>query len=182
MAFFEDLSEYGYFARHCRPGSRNIGWLVRGHDFDKMPPSDETLDLLWSFCRINVMQARGFHPCGLCDISSTYFHAIRDGLRLALGSAEIRVFSSDGTAYAAPNLIYHYVRTHHYKPPLEFMAALASGPRPMSDKYVDLLAWNQLDWKEAQPASPDIRAFRFEKINGELRRIELEFPIHLDEN
>jgi hypothetical protein len=43
---------------------------------------------------------------------------------LSLGSAEIRVPGSGGRIYAAPDLIYHYVEAHGYRPPDEFVEAV----------------------------------------------------------
>jgi hypothetical protein len=180
MAYFEDLSNYAYFAQHCQPGARNVGWLQRGHYFDVTPPAKETLDLLWAYCEINVEQARGFHSCDLCEPSRPLTHALRNGQRISLGSAEIRVFSQDGAPYAAPNLIYHYVRAHHYNPPQEFHLAMQQGPRPSSQRYFDLLQETQVDWRKAPPADPDVRAYKSEKVNGEIKRLEIERPIHLD--
>jgi hypothetical protein len=46
-----------------------------------------------------------------------------------LGDAEVRVTGRDGKVYAAPNLLYHYIEKHGYKPPDEFVEALmASHP------------------------------------------------------
>lgn len=44
-----------------------------------------------------------------------------------LGSAEIAVATS-ATSFAAPDLILHYVRTHGYRPPAEFIQAVLDGP------------------------------------------------------
>jgi hypothetical protein len=38
-----------------------------------------------------------------------------------LGSAEVWVPRSGGGAFAAPDLIIHYIRRHHYMPPNEFI-------------------------------------------------------------
>src|SRR5689334_4116372 len=149
MAYFIDLSFYQYSVFGNPPATKNIGWLQRGHEFERMEPSDETLDLLWSFCAISVMQTRGLHQCDLCVTPQTV-QATRNGVTLLLGSSEIRVFSNEGSIsllrqrlrdsessallffrgstvpysiYAAPTLIYHYVHIHHYKPPDEFLRA-----------------------------------------------------------
>jgi hypothetical protein len=63
--------------------------------------------------------------------------ADRNGERINMGSAEIRVFARDGTAYAAPTLIYHYMKFHNYRPPDEFIRALTEGPAPWSVEYLD---------------------------------------------
>ena len=45
---------------------------------------------------------------------------------MLLGSAEIRVFGQNGKIYAAPNLIYHYMKDCGYLPPQEFLDELES--------------------------------------------------------
>jgi len=152
VAHFSDLSFYQYCDGNP-PQTKNVGWLERGHEFETEPPSETILDLLWRFCKISTMQTRGCHRCDLCVPSpSTTISVIRDGFKVALGSAEIRVLSKENTStirerlrtqepgllflrkslgtfdvYAAPNLIYHYVEVHHYKPPNEFFNALRGG-------------------------------------------------------
>jgi len=44
---------------------------------------------------------------------------------VALGDAEIRVLGRNDRVFAAPNLIYHYVTAHGYRPPDEFLGALS---------------------------------------------------------
>jgi len=58
---------------------------------------------------------------------------------LPLGSAQIFVFGERGKIYVAPNMIYHYVTAHRYKPPEEFICALKHGPCPPDPEYVDRL-------------------------------------------
>jgi len=79
---------------------------------------------------------RGFHGCNLCSEKTGYLSAKRDGEELKLGSAEIRVIGVDGKIYAAPNLIYHYITVHNYRPPDEFIDAVLNGPRPDSHEYI----------------------------------------------
>ena len=85
------------------------------------------------------------------------------GERIGLGSAVIMVFGKEGI-YVAPNLIYHYVTIHHYKPPEEFLRALKHSPSPPDPEYVacldaigyprrflqvDQWHWQQIDKKKA---------------------------------
>lgn len=207
MGYFPDLEFYSYFS-HNPPETRNIGWLERGHEFERMMPSEEVLDLLWSFCSVSVMQSRGIHECDLCATPQTV-HAVRNGSRLLLGSSEIRVFSKEGVSsalrqrlremesgglillrgsafpfsiYAAPNLIYHYVRTHHYKPPDEFLRALKEGPRPPGREYFDRLADLRLEWnRTSSPPENPVQTRRVEN-NGELKNVEDPHPIFRDES
>ena len=61
------------------------------------------------------------------------------GCALPLGNAEIIVFGQRGKIYVAPNMIYHYVTAHHYKPPDEFVQALRDGPCPPEHEYIERL-------------------------------------------
>ena len=63
-------------------------------------------------------------------------HAGQD-VRLELGSVEIRVFGDRGKIYASPNMLFHDVTAHHYKPPDEFIQALKHGPCPPNKEYFD---------------------------------------------
>lgn len=165
MAYFSDLSIYTYISSPPKAtnilwlgldqnlpntasfhpaGTKNVGWLSLGHDFPMMQPTEEILDLIWKHCKISVQQTRGIHRCEFC--SGPVGNTERHGERLVLGSAEIRVFSNHGYTYAAPNLIYHYISVHQYKPPDEFLLALARGPRPPSPEYFERLGRTGLDW------------------------------------
>jgi hypothetical protein len=156
MAYFEDLTAYRYIDDDARAGTRNVGWLGSAHAFERADPSDETLDRLWRFCKISVAQTRGMHDCEFCRDESHF--VTRGDETLLLGSAEIRVFSRSGEIYAAPTLIYHYVKSHHYRPPDEFLRALKEGPAPESQDYFDRLNELGLKWRRTSaPASKPVR-------------------------
>jgi hypothetical protein len=63
----------------------------------------------------------------------------RSGQKIELGYAQIIVFGRRDKIYVAPNMIYHYVTVHHYKPPDEFIQALRDGPCPPEPEYVERL-------------------------------------------
>jgi hypothetical protein len=189
MAYFVDLSDYTYFVRPSQPSCVNIGWLNKDHPFDQRSPTEDVLSALWSHCMISVLQTRGLHQCDLCPPPTPLVVASRSGDGLRLGSAEIRVFSLHGEIYACPNLIYHYVRTHHYKPPGEFLTALNEGPRPQAPEYFECLKKAGLDWGQThrypgdtRKSRPVITGSRSETVDGVWRRIEMEFPVFLDED
>ena len=161
MAFFQDFSDYAYSAEFYRPRTKNIGWLEAGHSFEQSVTPPEALELLWTFCSISVAQFRGRHLCDLCIPNDTV-SLVRNGQRLSLGSAEIRVFSSTGDIYAAPNLIYHYVSAHRYRAPEEFLRALAEGPKPPSKEYFERL--NELSLKSNPTSTADGPRRRFGDI------------------
>jgi len=156
MAYFQDLSEYVYLHRFRRPGTKNIGWLDLTHEFMRATPSDDLLTKIWNFCKISTAQTRGLHSCEVCGDGK---YTDRNGEKLLLGSSEIRVFSEDGTIYAAPTLIYHYISAHNYCPPSEFLAAVNAGPAPPSQAYFDRL--RSLDLEHRETSAPSERPRRF---------------------
>jgi len=183
MAYFKDLSDYSYFrSGFCCAGMKNIGWLERGHDFEEATPDEGILDLLWEHCKISVAQTRGIHECDLCAPPKTVYASRKELVRFLLGTSEIRVFSKKGEKYAAPTLIYHYVHAHHYKPPDEFLRALEEGPGPRGQDYFELLKNTGLEWRKTSSPPVNQSRFKFDKIDGEERHIEVQMPIYLDES
>jgi hypothetical protein len=65
---------------------------------------------------------RGIHFCDLCPPAEHSASSVVSAR--ARGNAEIRVVGADGTRYAAPTLLHHYVLVHGYGPPQEFVDAL----------------------------------------------------------
>ena len=124
---FEDLSPYRYLPdgddQEEDRRALNIGWLEPPHPFTTGDVPDRFLVALLELCRRPVNRTRGWHFCGFCD-SRTPVTVTVDDETLTLGSAEVRARSADGRIYAAPNLVYHYVETHHYRPPAEFVDAV----------------------------------------------------------
>jgi hypothetical protein len=182
VTYFEDLSDYVYHPAGCRPGTRTVGWLEPGHEFDKMLPTNELLDAIWEHCKVSVVQMRGIHECQFCVPTKTVLASRKDGLRRLLGTSEIRVFSADGDIYAAPSLVYHYVHTHHYKPPDEFIRALCEGPRPPSQGWLGQITRLGLQWNETLFRENPSGAFKWAKIDGEIRRAPVEKPVYFDES
>lgn len=136
MSFFPDLSPYSYHRSDIRTGTLNIGWLETKEPFPKGTVSDTFLKKLWQFCKLPVVQTRGFHVCDLCNMRTDVVPLVEfQGETLELGSAEIRVFAKGGQIYAAPNLIFHYVRVHGYKPLQAFIDAVLAEPGPESEEY-----------------------------------------------
>jgi hypothetical protein len=150
MAYFPDLSRYTYRKRDEECAEYNIAWLDRDQDYPKGDVSSVFLDRLWRFCSLRVSLSRGFHFCNLCS-SGTGSEGLvtHNSETLVLGTAEIRVFGCAGRVYAAPDLIFHYVKAHAYKPPEEFIHAVLTGPLPGSSEYDALL--NQIGLSGVEP-------------------------------
>ena len=136
MAFFQDLSLYCYERSGVRPGTQNIGWIEATAPFSKGAVSDTFIRRLWQFCKVPLVQTRGFHVCDICNMPTEVAPRVEfEGEILKLGSAEMRVFGTGELIYAAPNLIFHYVKDHSYKPPEAFVDAVLAVPGPESEEY-----------------------------------------------
>lgn len=147
MSHFVDLSAYSY--RPSSLSTLNVGWLDATQSFEEAYPPPWLLSQLWQFCLISVYPTRGVHRCPFCpSLLDNYVE--RDGSRLLLGTAEILVFGEKGEpAFAAPDLIYHYVIKHNYSPPNQFLHAVQAGPQPAGAEYRELLRRAQVKWSPA---------------------------------
>ncbi|WP_199551873.1 hypothetical protein [Streptomyces sp. N35] len=132
MTYYADLTPYAYDRDNGDPRASgtwqglkllNVGWLHRGKAYAKSAPLPGLVEALTNMTRTHrAQQTRGFHLCPWC---TSPLSARR--LEVPRGSAEIRV-KGDGVAYAAPELIAHYVQAHDYQPPTDFVhAVLSSG-------------------------------------------------------
>jgi len=174
MAQFTDLTTYTYGAADSAEASaQNIGWLASGVAFPKASPDPQFVARLWRFCTISVGQTRGLHRCELCQSRDSNVPR-RNDEQLLLGSAEIRVAGIQGRLFAAPNLIYHYVVSHSYSPPAEFVQAVLTGPCPPEDGYFDLLSKLGLAWSETLTPEMGGRPFRFVKTSEGVIKVEDE--------
>jgi hypothetical protein len=158
MTYYPDLSPYEYSGGNVEENVVNIGWLDIAHDYPKGEVSERFIEKLWAFCRVAVDRARGLHFCDFCGVvpyippkpgtgiqslmnNQEHWIVVQRGEDiLILGSCEIRVFGRDGVIYAAPNLVYHYIVEHQYRPPDVFIQAVLEGPQPGSDEYQALLS------------------------------------------
>jgi len=121
MAYFKDLTVYTY--SEWPESMVNIGWLDYGHEFDVGEVDSRLASALMRLAASPVNMMRGLHNCRFCNVESP----IRiDGLgrSVFLGSGEIHVRSRTGVLYSAPTLILHYIATHGYRPPPQFIDAV----------------------------------------------------------
>jgi hypothetical protein len=113
---------------------RNIGWLTAQHSFPKGEVPQEFIARLAAFCLQSPAEfGLGFHECEFCDppiepIENTI-------LGIYLDTTELFVLDNKDTLYLAPKLIYHYILSHKYRPPLEFIKAVLEGPLPDTKLY-----------------------------------------------
>jgi hypothetical protein len=135
---FEDLTPYDYLAPYPGATVLNVGWL--GYDQDIPTAHVPGLaEMLAAFVPWRVDMTAGLHPCVFCGAEFPTVVVKGAVLPLSLGSAEIRVQGNDGVWYGCPEMIVHYVGTHDYRPPDEFIAAVFNGPAPNTQEYADAL-------------------------------------------
>ena len=124
--YFQDLCPYSYSGHEVDPSVLTVGWLDIDHEFPKGPVSEGLLRRVLSLCFKPVNQTRGFHHSPFLTPSPLGYPVEYKGQNMLLGSAEIRVQGKHGKSYAAPNLIYHYMKDCGYLPQREFLDALDS--------------------------------------------------------
>jgi len=129
IMYFKDLSRYD----NSNTNVYNIGWLDSNHIFNTGDSFNYILQKLISLeNKFSTNQTRGTHECNFCD---DFFEGdyIILGKKMFLGSAELWIPNKEKTKiYAAPDLILHYIYTHSYLPPVEFIEAVEDFD-PLSD-------------------------------------------------
>jgi hypothetical protein len=125
MTYYADLTPYSYLEEVTDP-ALNVGWLDAGHDFPRGPVPVGFADALAGLIvagQVNL--TRGWHRCGLGGCANPDRPVVRSGdAEQTLGAAEVWPVGADGTAYAAPTLVHHYVTEHGYRPPDPFVEAV----------------------------------------------------------
>ncbi|MFH8793434.1 hypothetical protein [Streptomyces sp. NPDC017941] len=122
MTYYPDLSPYSY--DDSPRAMLNVGWLSSAHEYTRGVVDERVLDALKILCVAHENQMRGLHHCEFCDIDRSFVLGGPAGdTKVLLGSAEIRVEGADGTCYAAPDLVLHYITEHLYCPPEDFCRA-----------------------------------------------------------
>jgi len=124
--FCPDLSHYLNLKGEIEPNIYAVGWLDERHPFQKGTVEDSTLERILALCFCLVNQTRGFHQSPFVHPSPIGYPVEFKDRQTRLGSAEIRVGGKNGISYAAPNLIYHYIKDCGYLPPQEFLDAVDS--------------------------------------------------------
>ncbi|MFI5729649.1 DUF6188 family protein [Kribbella sp. NPDC051587] len=122
MTYYRDLSPYEY-GESDRP-MVNVGWLGRGREFPTGPVAPTVVAGLARLAVDERNVYRGWHECEFCDAESPIEFPGPEG-SLLLGHAEVHITGPDGVVYAAPTLILHYIEAHEYRPPTEFLSAVA---------------------------------------------------------
>jgi hypothetical protein len=161
MAFYEDLSPYNY--HHHSKKELNIGWLQIDQPFPigEVPIGFMERLNLYLNSDFTLFHYMGDHDCEFCDKRES-------------ACCEIRVVSNEGIAYAAPELIRHYIEVHNYLPTQEFIDAVMSGPSPGSDEYNNIVKRLPESWEQRTPDTNDedyeekLKALMIDKLTQEI--------------
>jgi hypothetical protein len=131
--YYPDLTPYDYGMTEYKD-ALNIGWLEIGHEFPigDFPEKEELLRRLEAKKIEN--KYRGFHGCEFCenDKFANKFNPERitnpnfvepPEKEWHVGNGEY-IVQWNGKTYSAPVLVVHYIKSHNYKPPQEFIDAV----------------------------------------------------------
>jgi len=126
---FEDLTKYSYNSGRIIEQVVNIGWLEE-HSLFRIGALDPRVYQLLEehYAALVANQMRGHHGCPLCPADAPDPPIQVEGKRVLLGAAELWVPRGDGGVFVAPDLAIHYLRSHSYHPPEEFVAAVLRLP------------------------------------------------------
>jgi hypothetical protein len=128
MAWFADMSPYGYFGAEFTDHLLAVGWLEHGHPFSNGAADPEIyarlVDLLKEPWEPGAFG--GFHHCDLC---------LYEGPK---GKRNLFV-PAGGVVFVCPELITHYMNAHAYRPPEEFRRAVMACPPMRSIHYLKAL-------------------------------------------
>lgn len=131
MTFISDLAPYNYLPG--APEALAVGWLDASEPFATGTCPDEVKDRLRVLARTPVRLTRGYHYCQFCLAKAPAPRLLREDIRLyeppdvARSHGEIWLTALDGTRYAAPEMLAHYVDAHGYLPPSAFIEAVRFG-------------------------------------------------------
>ena len=128
MAYFPDLTTSSPFA--CGPAIRAVGWLEQGRDY----PTGKVRSRSRFLRDLQAIRAEshlpsdfpfrfdemGMHTCQFC--------------RDHHDTGDLLVPHGD-LVFVAPTMIAHYVQSHEYLPPAEFVKAVSLCPLPSTPEY-----------------------------------------------
>jgi len=127
--YYPDLSPYTYFRDHPSAKLLTVGWLDAEHDFKKGRVPREIVRKILTLCFDPINATRGFHQSPFHPPNPEGYIVELNGKKMRLGSAEIRIEGQNEIVYAAPNLIYHYIKDCNYLPPEPFIEAVNAMPK-----------------------------------------------------
>jgi len=129
LTYIPDLAPCDYFSFFEIERVRAVGWLDAFHRFPKGSVPRGTLRRLAALRKWARSDSMGVHLCELCPVTVHDATGIIGRWHACRARSGANVFvPGQGVVYAAPVLILHYIRSHDYLPPPEFLAATKACP------------------------------------------------------
>jgi hypothetical protein len=103
-----------------------VGWLDVNHPYDRGAVSADVVGRLFELTTTRRKLTRAGHPCTFCiaDGRHDFARMTLHGTTIDVGFGEVTLAGEGETTYLFPDLICHYVLSHGYRPPDEFLDAV----------------------------------------------------------
>ena len=132
--YIEDLKPW--LAEPPNPHLFAVGWLAPGHMF-----ATGSCDRVFYRKLMELLQdpwqpavSPGRHPCAFCQFTGGPAVVRFEELSVTIGTGVLFV-PSDENVYVTPTMVAHYIDSHGYRPPEEFMSAVATCAPMRSIQY-----------------------------------------------
>ena len=137
MSYLQDLSVFALFGM-ADARVLAVGWLSSAHSYNRGEVSAEVFaricELLLDPWQPGTILGR--HQCSLCRFTTGPSELVlRDNTTVSIGSRNLFVPAGD-VLYVAPSMVAHYIDSHEYQPPDEFIAAIKECPPMRSVEYL----------------------------------------------
>ena len=140
MTHYCDLAPCDYFGEPGVP-LRAVGWLDPSREFDRGTVDADRVSALARLA-IDPWQPwaiAGRHPCPFCEHTGGPAEIVIGGLRVRVGANNVFVPTAS-CIYVMPTLGLHYIDSHRYSPPSEFLDAALACPTMRSMAYLAAIA------------------------------------------
>ncbi len=130
--WFEDLTECAYFG-NILPTRITVGWLEDGKSYTRGETLGEIVEKIHEFNKTSGMYVRflGYHECDFGDF-----------VNIELGATTILI-AYKNKVYVCPTLITHYIESHSYLPPDEFVEAVLNYDHQYAMEYFKQIRENR---------------------------------------
>lgn len=124
MTYFADLTTCDYFGDDSANALIAVGWLTIGKPFPMGTTDSQVFTKLKGLLNDpwQPMVSCGVHDCELCQYDPPH--------------GQVNLFvPNKSIIFVCPELIIHYIAAHHYRPPAEFLTAVAACPDTRTMQY-----------------------------------------------
>lgn len=144
MTYFEDLAPCTLFTASGGV-LRAVGWLSPDHPFVSGEVDSAFFEKLIRLLNNPWQPAlmAGRHLCKFCRFTGGPAQVEVNGVSAGVGVHNLFV-PGENCVFVAPSLIAHYIDSHGYCPPMEFVRAVMQCPEMRSMQYLKAMAHFQV--------------------------------------